>query len=340
MKRKRKLSKMGIKLIAIFSVALVVSASLIITNLFIPIKYISAYVNFKKDISPQGTMRVRYIDVGYGDSALVELPDGKALLIDGGAGTYANAHKLLKILNSSGIDNIDYLVCTSVKNEHCGGLSEIIKYKSVGKAFIPYVKNKDITDGYGNFFSVLNSQGIATESAEYGKGIYSPEFGYCFYFLSPSVYNLPDSEYKNMNRSPTSENIDAASAALWLEYSGKGFLFLSDADVGVQTKIARSVAAENGKYVLGGLEFTMGACAAITAANHCGLNSASAELYDLIKPEAAIISVGENAKNSPSLADFAVLQAYVGDKIYRTDRGGTVTAVVSGGLCSIHEENR
>ncbi len=339
MKCKRKLSKKWIKFIAILFVAAVITVSLAVTNLFIPVKYLSAYINFKKDICPQGEMRVRYIDVGYGDSALVELPDGKTLLIDGGAGTYSNARKILKILNSSGIDRIDYLVCTSVKNEHCGGFSEIIRYKSVGKAYIPYVENKDITDGYSNFYSMLSSQGVPTETAEYGKGVYSSEYKYCFYFLSPSVYNLPDSEYKNMNRSPTNENIDAASAVLWLEYSGKGFLFLSDADGGVQTKIARSVAAEKGRYVLGGLELTMGDCAVISAANHCGVNSACAELYDLIKPEAAIISVGENAKNSPSLSDFAVLQTYVGDKIYRTDRNGTITAVVSGGLCYIDKEN-
>lgn len=340
MKKQKKITKRGIRLIVTCSIAIAVALALIIINVFVPLKYIGAYIILGKDLPQENSMRVRFIDVDYGDSALVEFPDGKTMLIDGGADTYSNAHKLLKILNSSGIDKIDYLVCTSVKNEHCGGLAEILKYKRVGKAFIPYVQNKNMTDGYAEFYNQLNIHGIETEIAEYGKGVYSFMYGYVFYFLSPAVYSAPDSGYKNMNKSPTRENIDAASIVMWLEYSDNGFLFLSDASKEAQEIFTATLALENKKYVFDKMEFTLGDCALITAANHCGENSAYAPLYDLIRPESAIISVGENTYGSPSLVDFSTIQAYVGESLFRTDIDGTVTAVIKDGQFTVFKENR
>lgn len=191
MKNKKRLSKSSIKLIVWLSVAIFIAVLLILINIFIPIKYIGAYVNFNKDLPPQNSMRIRYMDVGYGDCAIVELPDGKTMLIDGGVATYSNVHKILKTLNSSGIDKLDYLICTSVKSEHCGGLSEIIKYKSVDRAYIPYVINKEITDEYKKFYSQLTKSGASAEVAEYGKGIYNREAGYFFIFFRRRFMKCP-----------------------------------------------------------------------------------------------------------------------------------------------------
>lgn len=338
MKNKKRISKGIIKLIVGLSVAVFVILSLIITNIFIPVKYLGAYVIFKKDENPRGTMRIRYLNVGFGDSTLVEFPDGKTLLIDGGVGTYSNVHMLLKLLNSSGIDKIDYLVCTSIKSEHCGSFAELIKYKSVGTAFIPYVTNDNVTDEYSSFKSQLYAKGVKTEAAEYGKGVYNPEYGYNFFFLSPNVIDSAESEYNPMNANPTNANINAASIVLWLQYSDNGFLFLSDADGAVQSKIASSLVAENKKYYFDGMEFTYSQCAVLKAANHCGKNSSQAALYDVLSPNAAVISVGQNGMNCPSSEDISVLQLYVGEKIFRTDLHGTLTVYVSEGQYSIYKE--
>ena len=98
---------------------------LIVINIFIPIKYLSAYF-VGKDEREEDTLRVTFIDVGYGDSTLCEFPDGKVMLIDGGDGSYANNLAILTVLNERGVDTIDYLVCTSVLGEYCGGLDEVI----------------------------------------------------------------------------------------------------------------------------------------------------------------------------------------------------------------------
>lgn len=329
MKHNKKAGKRKLKLVIAGLTVAALVLSLVITNIFIPVKYIGAYIVFKKDECPPETMRVRYLNAGFGDGALVEFPDGKTMLIDGGAGTYANVHMLLKTLNSGGIDKIDYLVCTSVKSEHCGSLAEIVKYKPVGVAYIPDVKNGNITDEYAAFLGALSSKGVRTETAEFGKGVYCPEFRYNFYFLSPSAKETGRSEYDDMNALPSAENIDAASVVLWIDCFSRGFLFLGDATYGVQTKIAGTIAAEGGKYFFDGMEFAFSDCAAVKAANHCAGDSVCGDLYGLIKPSAAIISVGQNAKNCPSQTDIAKLQSFCGDGVFRTDVNGAITVTVT-----------
>ena len=56
----------------------------------------------------EGEMRIHFIDVGQGDATLVELPDGKIMLIDGGNGTSSSNTALLRYFHALDIDTIDY----------------------------------------------------------------------------------------------------------------------------------------------------------------------------------------------------------------------------------------
>ena len=312
--------------------------TLIIINFFIPIIYFTAYVHFKKDVYPDGQMRVRYIDVGFGNCSLIELPDGKTMLIDGGIGTYGNVYKLLDVLNKSKISTIDYLICTSVKSEHCGALKEIVKYKSVGTAYVPYATNVYITDEYAAFYNQLLKSGAHVEISENGKGAYNEELGYFFGILSPQPQIYFDSEYNKMNSAPTSENINAASAVVWLEYAGKAFMFLSDTGAEQQQKIATELRLEGNEIRINGKSFSLSRCSVLKSANHCANGFTQPILYDFIQPEAAIISVGNNAKSCPSNTEIAILQLYVNENIYRTDVHGTITVTVNSDECLISKE--
>lgn len=338
MERKKKMYAGKIKIIATTSAVVAVMLALIITNFFIPVIYFTAYVHLITDKNPQGQMRVRYIDVGFGDCSLVELPDGKTLLIDGGTGTYGNVYKLLDTLNKSKIDKIDYLVCSSVKSEHCGALAEIVKYKKIGAAYIPQVLNLNITDEYASFYSALQRSGAKIEIADFGKGVYNSDCDYFFIILSPMAMELSECEYHLMNRMPTEENINNASIVVWLQYAGRGFMFLGDATPSVQSGLANLIKMQNGEFLIGNNKVKFAPCAVIKAPNHCARDYTQPTLYDVILPEAAVISVGRNAKSCPSNIDISNLQLYVGNNLFRTDLHGTITAAVNAETYMISKE--
>lgn len=340
MKEKKKRKIRIIIRIILLSLFAAFAIALIITNFFVPVIYLTAYINFKKDVNSSGQMRIRYLDVGFGDCALIELPDGKTMLIDGGTGTYSNVYKILNTLNKSEIDTIDYLICTSVKSEHCGALDEIVKYKNIKNAYIPYVTNIYLTDEYAAFYKQLLKSGADIQIAGYGKGEINEEYGYFFGFLSPSVATNANSEYNIMNAQPTAQNINNASAVFWLEYAGRGFMFLSDVGAEIQDLITDSLRLENSKMLIGGKSVNVSHCTVIKTSNHCASGYVQPFLYDFIEPEAAIISVGKNAQSCPSNTEIANIQVYVENNIYRTDMHGTITVTVNSVEYKISQEKQ
>ena len=320
-KEKKKLSKLQIRTIIVASVSVVLGLALIITNFFIPVKYLLSYMVLRNKGVKEGIMRVRFVDVGYGDCIIIELPDGKNMLIDAGDGTPSNQARILKYLNSSNINTIDYLVCSSVNSEHCGGLVEILTYKKVKTVYRPYTSYENVTDEYRNFAQALRNYDVKSIISAYDEEIKS-DYGYYFGILSPSEYGNPDSEYTALDKNPSSKEArNNASAVCWLEYGGTSFLFTSDAGVEPLTKIMET-------YEILGEEYNapLKNCTVAQIAYHGGNNNDLAAFYSFLNPEIAVVSVGQNAFGCPSSDLISSLSE---TKIYRTDENKTVTFEVT-----------
>jgi len=79
-----------------------------------------------------GLLHATFIDVGQGDSALFELPDGSIVLVDGGEeGQGLNA--VLPIMEEKGISAIDLMILTHPHSDHCGGLDEVMAHVEVAE---------------------------------------------------------------------------------------------------------------------------------------------------------------------------------------------------------------
>lgn len=157
---KVRLSKKTVAAIVSIACAAVLICALLIVNVFYPLRYFTAFIAQREEY-PEGELNMCVLDVGQADCAIVTLPNGKTLLIDGGDGTYRNNLKILTELNRRCSLRIDYIVCTSVKDEHCGGLGEIIRNSSVGAIFYPYCTNRHITESFGDFISAANESARA-----------------------------------------------------------------------------------------------------------------------------------------------------------------------------------
>lgn len=78
---------------------------------------------------PQDLLRVTFLDVGQGDSAWLDLPDGRMMLIDGGGDPLGledpGARVLLPLLRARRRDHVDLVVLSHPHPDHYGGLAAL-----------------------------------------------------------------------------------------------------------------------------------------------------------------------------------------------------------------------
>jgi len=328
MKRKIKQYKSLIVTIIISGIAVLIASILLILNIFIPVKYISVYFTAKAERLEEGQARITFIDVGFGDSTLIEFPDGKNLLIDGGDGSRKNQKEILKVLNSRDIDRIDYLICSSVSETRCGGLAEIIKYKSVGTVFSPYVYATYLNDEFRAFSVAINKSRAELKICEYGKGVFGKDYYFCF--LSPSAHTLEGGEYEKLNNDPSVENRRNASAVVYAEICGVGIMFLGGVTAQIQKGICSSYSV-SGCFEFVEQKVKFDNLRIVKMAANGADFAACSEIYDLLKPRVAVLSVGENALGCPSANAISDAQRYVREDLYRTDEEGNITFTLKNG---------
>ena len=320
-----KLSKGKIRAIVIAAVIFVLSLSLIISNLFVPLKYIGAYFVLPDNKCETGNMRVRFINVGTGDAVFVELPDGKTLLIDGGNGNYANSHTVLKTLNSAGVKKLDYLICTTVKGEHCGGLSTIVKYKKPKTIFMPYCLNEYVTKEYRAFSSAVKNCDAEIRICEFGEGAEGENENWFFAFLSPTSHLSPKGEYSELNSSYSTESIENACPLIWLEYSGISFMFTSDASNKTLKNFIESylILGASGWFSYKGHAIYPDKLNVLQLSAHGREHVDDINFYDLLKPQCAVISA--SVSDYPKEEVLADIFNYVGKNLYVTGNSDGVS---------------
>lgn len=328
----KKLGKKRVALIIFAAVICLLVTAVIVLNVFIPVKYLFAYMVPAAD-REDDTLTVTFIDVGYGDSTLIELPDGKNILIDGGDGAYANNSALIRTLNERGVDTIDYLVCSTFLGEYCGGLPEIIKYKDVKNIYMPAIKNIYITQSYASFCKAAYESGAQLLTSEYGAGVFGDD--YFFAFLSPQSPDNPEGCYAALNSEASEENMFNASAVMWLEYGGTSFAFTSSAgsaalsaivdDYEIITAAGDLYCAADGRHV------ELPSCNIVSVPGHGREECTSARWYSLLSPEVAVISVGENYSSYPSAQALADIGQTVASPVLTSNHGNITIKVTAQG---------
>ncbi|MEO5859607.1 MAG: ComEC/Rec2 family competence protein [Pyrinomonadaceae bacterium] len=109
---------------------------------------------------PDGRLKVAFLDVGQGDSALITFPNGETMLIDGGGRVdYSSSDDdketfepdaprigemvVSEFLWEKGYSRIDRLVVSHADSDHSQGLVDVVRNFSVGEIFIGAVPTAD-----------------------------------------------------------------------------------------------------------------------------------------------------------------------------------------------------
>ncbi len=305
------------KIIAIVLVAVIVLLiGLTILSVFRPIESWAYYVSLPKTGKrADGELRIHYVDVGQGDATVIELPDGKTALIDGGDDTDKTKMTLLRYLNALGIDKLDYLIVTHTDADHCGGLDAVVKHKSIGRAYVPE-KRENVGAQYSEFYGGLEKENCEILPLMRGR-IDEGDAPYTFSLLYPYAPALDETDTEL-----TDDN--ARSGVIYLEYGGVSTVFMGDAPAAVETALVAEAKRDLLQPFAPRLHDT-----ALLKISHHGSNSATTSAFlRYLRVKTAVVSCGaNNLYNHPNAKTLERLNEQE-ITTYRTDLQGHIIATL------------
>ena len=116
--------------------------------------------------SAPGNLTIHFINVGQGDSILLECGDND-MLID--AGERDKSDDVAQYLKGEGITSLDYVVATHPHADHIGGISDILKTFPIGQFIDSGYPHTSGT--YEYMFNTINNENIPFKTAKRGDTI-------------------------------------------------------------------------------------------------------------------------------------------------------------------------
>ena len=266
--------------------------------------------------------RITFLDVGQGDSAVIELPDKQVIVIDGGA-AYERFDMgrgvVAPYLWNRGIRTIDHLIGTHPQLDHLGGLTWLIRHVPVKRYWGSGERRDEIF--YQRFVDSLHEKGLEEHVAHEGQEIVAD--GPCRLL----VLNPPMVQSTHANGATTrrvGSILNNRSVVSRLECGRHSFLFAADVEQDALSRTERQPFMQSVEVV--------------KVPHHGAVSSLDEEWLTLLRPTYAVVSAGRyNPYGHPNPK---VLQAYSGQgiKILRTDEDGGVwiTGKLSTSMLSIH----
>lgn len=251
-------------------------------------------------------VRVHIIDVGQGDGIWIDTGN-ENIVID--AGNKGQGKTMIAYLEQHGVKELDAIISTHPDADHVGGLADVINHFPVKAVYAPRVTHT--TQAYKEFLEAVKKQQLSIKVAKQGVTINSTVAGVNMTFIGPT-------------KDYAKNDLNDWSAVLELTHGQKKFLLTGDAET----------PAEKDMLAAGVVE-----AVDVLKVSHHGANEASTSDYlTAVKPQYAVISVGEgNRYNHPTASALERLKAS-GAKILRTDEHGSIVFTSNGKSIAVEEE--
>jgi competence protein ComEC len=275
---------------------------------------------------PDGQLHLDFLDVGQGDSALLTLPDGTTVLIDGGGqpnfdwkvqdaeddepfarDTRSIGERVVsEYLWYRGLDRVDYLIATHADADHIDGLNDVARNFRVHGAIVARTPSDD--PEFRRFAESMTQTGIPVEMI--GAGDLMRIGAVSFEVLWPPPAS---------NSKAGSHNND--SIMLRVMMGEKSFLFTGD----IEKKGEALVLAE-------GVNLH---CDVVKVAHHGSRTSSIGPFVSATQPSLAVISVGRTSMFGHPHKEVVDRWRANGAQVMTTGEKGTISLVTDGRKLSV-----
>ncbi|GAA0441225.1 ComEC/Rec2 family competence protein [Lentibacillus halophilus] len=238
----------------------------------------------------ESDLDVHFIDVGQGDSILIETPSGKNILIDGGRPKAGK--KVVTFLKKQGVGKIDLMVATHPDIDHIGGLITVMKTFEVKRMLD--IGKINSTKTYARYVSQIIRQQIPIEIAERDDLI------------------KVDSELKVriLNSHTGSKTANQSSIVMKMTFEETDFLLMSDVEKKQEKKLMKNYNLDSD---------------ILKVAHHGSHTSTGLKFLREVTPEAAILTYGQKNKFGHPVDRVMDNLRKVNTAIYPTAMFGTIT---------------
>ena len=249
------------------------------------------------DLTEDGQAKIHIIDVGQGDSTLVQT-DSFNLLID--AGTGKAEEKLVAYLEDVGVEKIDIMLLTHPHEDHIGGADLVIENFEVGEIIMPNATAN--TKAFERVLDGADEKNIPISTVYRGDSF--TEGGLKFEIFSPD-----DKSYKDLNNT---------SIVLKLTYGEVSMMFTGDAEALVEDEILNSYSESDLR------------CVFLKAGHHGSSTSNTEKFLSAVDPKYTSISCGVDNDYGHPHVEILELFEKMNLNPKRTDLEGSLLYVTDG----------
>lgn len=243
-------------------------------------------------------MKVHFINVGQGDSILIQV-NNKTLLID--SGPKQNSKDFFSYIKSLKIKKFDYVIYTHPHEDHIGNMANLIKKYKINEFYGPRVIHD--SKHFERMVESLVDRNLKIKIIKEGTNTINLGSNTKVTVFSPKEDGYGD-------------NLNEYSAVIKIEFGKTSFLFTGD------------VEKVNEDYILN-KSYDIKADV-LKVAHHGSSTSTSESFYKAVAPSIAVIQLGsDNSYNHPHKNTMSLLNNYK-PLILRTDKNGTIILTSNG----------
>ena len=268
---------------------------MLLSTLFVLLALCSCNISFDNVITtPKGTLAVHFLDIGQGDSIFIELPNSQTMLVDAGENYYGEG--IINYIYDCGYEKLDYLVATHPHSDHIGSMSYIVRHMDIDAVYMPKVSTT--TKTYENLLDSISKKGLKIKTAMAGTKILDIDELEIVILAPVEIYE---------------DDLNNCSVIFKITYKDRSFLLTGDAEKKELEDVYLNMSAD-----------------VLKVAHHGSSTSTTEEILEKIKPEIAVISLGEDNEYGHPYTSTLKLLNNIDCDIYRTDEDKTVKISTDG----------